>query len=175
MSKRPQSGFTLIELLIVVAIIVVLAGMMVPVLQSSWTRAESRGAVTRVTNMMTLAASMAAAEGQTFRLNFSPQAGRFWLTWEPEPLENPGVFAAFRSSRMTDFRLEDTALIPWHEVQGLPEDALDTPYIEFRPDGTADRATLVLATNDGGRWTIILSPVTASVRIFDFDITEETL
>jgi prepilin-type N-terminal cleavage/methylation domain-containing protein len=171
---RVRRAFTLIELLIVVAIVIVLTGMMVPVLQSGLGRSESRGALVRITNIMTLASSMAVAEGRTFRLNINPQEGRFWVTHERDPLNEPGVYVPYRLSELTDFRLGPGITVRWHELE-LREQQEGEPFIPFHADGTSERLTLVLITEGGRTWTIMVAPMTSAIRVVDFDITQETL
>lgn len=174
--RRPR-GFSLIEIVAVIVIIGVLSAMMVPSLVSGLNRARVNGAITRITQTMALCGNLAATDSQPFRLNFNPGTGRFWITFEPDPLEQPGVFAPLRLSDMAAWQLDESIRIRDYriaiEAQEVEEQADEAPFIEFRPDGTCDGIMMIIETDSEDVYTIVLSPITGRVRVFDYEVGEE--
>ena len=165
-----RSGFTLVEILVVIVVIVLLAGMMIPVFDSGLGRARTKGALNRAQSMMNLASSMAASEGQTIRFNVETEEGRFWLSIEEAPLENPGQFVPLKMSDLSSYRLDEEISITAWRVDGVdPEEERD-PYIEFYPEGTAEKAAIVFESAGGEEFTILVSKLTSRVRVRDVNV-----
>lgn len=177
--QRHSRGFSLIEIVAVIVIIGVLSAMMVPSLVSGLERARVNGAITRITQTMALCGNLAATDGQPFRLNFNPGTGRFWITFEPDPLEQPGVYTPLRLSDMAAWQLDESIRIREYRMAveaqeiGTEPSSEEAPFIEFRPDGTCDGVMMILETESEDVYTIVLSPITGRVRLYDYELGEE--
>jgi type IV fimbrial biogenesis protein FimT len=76
MSRRlPSPGFTLIELSLVLVLVAVLAGMALPSLSRTMSRARVDSVLARLTGDIFLARSLAARDARPLRLRFIPASG----------------------------------------------------------------------------------------------------
>lgn len=175
--RHRAGAFTLIELLTVIVILVVMSAFLVPQFSGGTASSDAREAVDRLGGMMNLASSMAAADAQVYRLAWNDAEGRFWIEREPDPEQQPGHFAPMRLSNLSMYQLPKTVHLRYlrvaEEVPAMANDQDLPPFIEFRPDGTSEKAVLVLDAADGDAWTLLLSAMTSRVRVLDFAVEEE--
>ncbi len=106
-SRQAQRGFTLLELLLVLVLLLLFAGVAVVSLTPLRQGAELNEGVGQLESMLRFARAEAAQEGRRFQVQFrtGPSAGTTGLpassvqvSWEPQPLAQPGVFVADAST-----------------------------------------------------------------------------
>ena len=170
-----RSAFTLIELLVVISIIVVFAAGMMPTFLKSSDRFRLKDSTRRLSDLMSFCHSMAVFESTTFRLDVDVEGGRCRVLFEEDPVGKPGQFRPFRMSGYTGYELQPGVTFRDLSIaEHWAGEFGDEDYIEFRPDGTADEAAVVLANEDEECFTVMLSPLTSQVRIVEHDVSEET-
>ena len=178
MSTRHR-GFTLIELLVVITILVVLTAGVVPAFRASSDSYRMKETVRRLCDFMHFCNSMAVFESATYRLSFDPMGSRCWVSFEREPLERPGAFEPYRASGYSGYAFQPGVFVKdllLDQEPGAPpreEGETDGDYIEFRGDGTADEAVLVLTDGRGEVLSIRISGPTAAVQVLDQEFFEE--
>ena len=82
MTKRSGQGMTLVELVTVVAMLIILAGVSMPLFNAAITQSRLAGAVQRVANDLRNARSLAVSQGGVYRLHSGDdgtQAGKYCL------------------------------------------------------------------------------------------------
>lgn len=167
--QHSGQGFTLIELLLVVVLVMLLFGAVIFNFSSLTDNAVLDEGATRLETIFRFARAHAANTGRQVRVVFNESSGtngavRIRLEWEPDPLGEPGVFAAVQESalqaddlldriqiesvelgdgRSDNPMMDDT--VSESDVLLLDESMLDLfPSIAFFPDGSSDSATIVL-------------------------------
>ena len=100
------------------------------------------------------------------RLNIDPGEGTFWVEVEADPLRDPGVFAQPTKGPLRHvFDLPEDVV--FYSVEGAgPSDSGTADVFTFRPDGTVEEGTIVLAlgTNGPSR-TLTLNGATSNVEV----------
>jgi prepilin-type N-terminal cleavage/methylation domain-containing protein len=170
---RSAGAFTLIELLVVISIVVVFTAGMVPPFLKNTDRFRLKDSARRLSDLMSFCHSMAVFEAAAFRLDFDVQRGRCRVLFEEDPVAEPGRFRPFRMSGYSVYTLQQGVMIEDLSIAVSQGDEIDdSDYIEFRSDGTADEAAVVLANEKGDCCTILLSPLTSGVRILEHALDE---
>ena len=178
MSAR-RRGFTLIELLVVITIIVTLTVGVMPAFRASSDSYRMKETVRRLCDFMHFCNSMAVFESAAYRVNLDRATSRCWVTFEREPLERPGVFEPYRASGYSGYAFQpgvfvkDVLVNEEPGVEPRQEGETGGDYIEFRGDGTADEAVLVLTDGRDETLSIRISGMTAAVQILDEEFVEE--
>src|ERR1700722_918475 len=120
MKKRPinSAGFTLIELIAVMLVLAIAAALVAPSLLNFRVGRFNSNTATTLLGMANYARAQAEAEGRTYRLNFDPQAGAFWLTAQGDDgaYAPPGNDFGQRSQISEDSRM-DVTINPQDNVQ----------------------------------------------------------
>src|SRR5580704_5018450 len=75
-----HSGFTLMELILVMLIIAIISGMLVPALARFTAGRAVDNLGRQIVGIAQYAHAQAISEARTYRLNFDPGSGQFWLT-----------------------------------------------------------------------------------------------
>ena len=167
--QHSGQGFTLIELLLVVVLVMLLFGAVIFNFSGLTDNAVLDEGATRLETVFRFARAHAANTGRQVRVVFNESSGtngavRIRLEWEPDPLGEPGTFAAVQESALQADDLLDRIQIKSVELGDgnsnkqmtgdamseseamLPDESmLDLfPSIAFFPDGSSDSATIVL-------------------------------
>jgi prepilin-type N-terminal cleavage/methylation domain-containing protein len=161
-------GFTLIEVLLATALLLLLLGAAVFSFSSLERGAKLDEGVSQFESLLRFARAHATDCGrqvrvvvdQTEETGSGLAAEKVRLTWEPDPLGNPGVFADLPEvgsylDRINDsVQVESLRLIGPEAAASLDQaDPLDDwldflPPIQFHPDGASDAAEIVLISRD---------------------------
>jgi type II secretion system protein H len=179
---RRSTGFTLLELMVVIAVLGILATLVVPQFQGTFEDARLKAAARELLAVLKLARSEAVSLQEVVCLCIDPAENKYWLEAPSgqgggagqgeamEPLMHvPGssgrVQAQISLTTMEEDRggLRGAAERPRRPPRGdvsrfLPERIL------FRPDGTADGASILLRNPGGPALVLRIHAVTGRVR-----------
>lgn len=174
MSDSRRDGFTLVELLLVLALVVVLAGIAAPSLSGSLARGRLDSAAEEVRTAWVDARLEAMRSGEPVAFQCELGTGRYTLS----SLANAAAALAGSAEvadqmEVADDENEDLGAITFTQLT-LGDPALD-PMIDpaiaavvvFRPDGAADDAIAVLTAEDGRRRRIVLRGLTGAAVVED--------
>jgi len=155
---RNHSGFTLVELLLVVAILAVSAGVIVPRFTGSIERGKLKATALALANMASSAGRIATAKMGTVKMVFSDE-GRT-ITLEADS----GIELGEDGKPLA---LPDGVVVESVEVVGRPgyEEDAEENTIRFFSDGRCDQARVILTHEAGGKYTVVLNPVTLMARV----------
>ncbi len=161
-----SAGFTLIELVGVMAIMVVLAGMLLPSFVRAQRDARLRASTRRVLAALNLARSTAIAEKTHARLEIDSRHGVFGMTTERRLENGETRFVPEVSS------LGRAQVLPEGIHIGVPVSALRAissreNFITFYEDGRADEMVVVLRDDSGSQRTLSVDGMTGRVRLDD--------
>jgi type II secretory pathway pseudopilin PulG len=179
----PQAGFALIELLLVALLLLLFTSAAVTNLAPLWQGARLDEGVGQLESLLRFARAEAAQQGRRLQLQVqapadpatpgSPPVSRsaIEVSWEPEPLDQPGVFipsqpTAALARSVTEYvrielvrRLEPGATPAAGETGATPrapdpggagsfEPTKGWPAIRFYPDGSSDSAEILVGSLD---------------------------
>ncbi len=155
------AGFTLLELILVMIVLFILAGVAAPRFSDFFPALQVRKTADRIFAWARKARSDAALTGARHRLVLDAEGKRYWIEFEPRPLKEPFVFRKLGGSWDEETYPDDVVL---ESLEGL-EDDQGFKVLTFRPDGTAEDATIVVANDRGDRRTIRVAGATSQVTI----------
>lgn len=178
-SRFPARAFTLIELVVVLALLAILSALILPEMRGTFGDALLRAASRDLVDACGIASSRAVSFNETLRLRLDPETGRYQLERSPRHSPSAVAFQPVRdlpgSTGIIDPRIKarvrsadplPLAQVPTSDETHQPADATPVPAgIAFYPDGTADRAEIVLRDREGYGLALRLNPVTARVRV----------
>ena len=157
-----RTGLTLLEMVLVMALLVMLAGVVV-LNVGTWRRAgRLEEGMERFQTVLRMAGAEAAATGRRLRLTFDEETGRCSVLWEPNPLTEPSQFTAYsRCSWVTRIpnglvrvkRSELTGSSAYRTLRAemgreeTEDNALQS--VTFYPDGSSDSAIFELVDAEG--------------------------
>ena len=146
---RP-SGFTLLELVLVLAVLLVSAGMAVATLRNFSRGRSLSEAASQLLALTDFARTQAIHESTVYRLNVDSRANTYWLTaWRGGAYVSPGgPFGRV-------FGVPDGVTLDWD----APQQA-DGTYVEFYPTSRVTPATVWL-TDPGGSAKAVTCPSAA--------------
>lgn len=132
-----RRAFTLVEILIALAMLVLLAGISWPVLETQITGSELPESATRFRDVLYMARAEAHKENKRVRIRFEPDAQQPVIEMEADPIEEPNVWtpveSAWAQQAMESLLLSDVQI---YKIKlGRPEftkpiSINDTPEIE---------------------------------------------
>lgn len=161
---REPAGFTLLEVTLVLLILAVMVGVVVPRLRDT-ARARLESEARKLAVTLRHVRHEAILNGRTYRLNYSVDDGRYWVTSAEPDDEVPGTFlpesgilgrpVGLRSPvAFSDLVLPDT-LGQVQEGYG---------FTDFYPDGWVD-LTLLHLDNGQESYTVFVDSLTGQVSI----------
>ena len=155
---KARCGFTLFELILVIVIFAVLAGAIAPRFTGGIERARLKGTAFAAAYLAASAARIAAANGRVVKLLFD-SGGRV-IKLETDVETEMGEVGA-------PIELSEGIKIESVEVIGRPgyEEDVEEEAVRFFPDGRADEAYIVLVGEAGGKYTVIVNPVTGYAQV----------
>jgi type II secretion system protein H len=132
--RSTHSGFTLLELVLVMLVIAVAAAMVAPSLRGSVSGRRLGDAATQLVSLAQYARTQAVTQGRSYRLNVDVSARTYWLT-----SREYDVFQNLTNDFGRVISVPDGVGI---ECDIQRQD--DGTYVEFRPSGRTDPATIRL-------------------------------
>ena len=182
---RPPAlaGFTLVELMVVIVLLGILSAMILPEMRGTYGDAVLRAASRDLVNVCALASSRAVSFNQLHRVRLDPATGRFRVEKKSRSAAGETVFMPVRDVAGVEGQLDSRLVVRIRaggESPDLPTDRGEAPRnsghaamdseavpaeaVSFYPDGTADRAEIVLRDRDGYGLALRLNPITARLR-----------
>lgn len=155
---RSQCGFTLIELSVVLAILLLLAGLITPSLRAVERTGETRAFQSAMRRVATEAKQASVNAGRAATLRFEDTDGRFVVELAAED-------TASEATSLTQIDLPEGTTIAEFRKGDAIASASDW-QVQFYPDGTCESS--VLTFDEGGKsshWT--LEGSTCSVKLED--------
>ncbi len=156
-----RGGFTLLELVLVMIVLFILAGVAAPRFSDFFPSLQVGRTADELLAWARKARSEAALTGARHRLVFDVEGGRYWIEYEPKPLREPGIYR-----KMSGFWGEGTLPdgVTLESLEGLEEDQ-GLRVLVFRPDGTSEDASIVVANERGDRRTLRVVGATSQVSV----------
>jgi len=154
-THRLMRGFTLIELLLVLGLLILLLSLSVIGVDALRTHASLNEGAARFETVLRMARNDAAAMGRRLSVAFDGDSGAIELFIEADPWQAPGELEPYTGCMWlhqlpTDLvRVERSVLRGAAGAMWLEEEAgaeVDLQPITFYPDGSADSATVTLAS-----------------------------
>ncbi len=134
-TRRRHRGFTLLELVLVLLVLAIALAVAAPSFRGFWSGLQGRDAAFQIVSLTRWARAQAAADGRIYRLNFDVAQRRYWLT-----VQEGEQFVELKTD------LGRPVLLPDGIELELVVESVDAPrdYIEFRPNGRTQAATIRL-------------------------------
>ena len=154
---------TLLELILVMIMLTVLAGIILPRMSDFFPALQVRESTDLVFAWARKARADAALTGARHRLVFDAAGKTYWISYEPRPLSEPGVFEVMPGWEGQD--IPDGVTL--EGVDKLEADSSNEGlyYFEFRPDGTAEGGTVQLKNDRGDKRTVRVEKATSQVTV----------
>ena len=210
-NQTPQAGFALIELLLVVVLLLLFMGAAVMNLTPLWQGARLDEGVAQLESLLRFIRAEAAQQGRRLQLQVEAPTGpdaaglalsnraAILVRWEPEPLDQPGVFVASQSTAalarsVTEHvrielvrRLEPASSPAPSAATGASDEATRRaevyaaapfeaaaawPPIMFYPDGSSDSAEILVGSaeaNDSRRMLVKWNGLSGSAARQELD------
>jgi prepilin-type N-terminal cleavage/methylation domain-containing protein len=179
-----RRAFTLFELIVVLAILVTVAALSYPTIESMHAHYRVQAAADMLRSAWSDARTRAMEEGQAYRFavvyekgNFrvAPDGAEFWGSDVPAgDSANPPLLLASALPKGVRFRKEGAARVDSDAETALPADSVDlaqySPLAVFLPDGTAREDVAVLVEMSGARPRLVkLRAMTGGVSVRPVD------
>ncbi len=155
-NRKLKKAFTLIELIMVLVIIAVVVALLGPQLTGFTIGRTTRNTATNILALTHYARTQAVTEGCTYRLNFDDKANSLFLTYE-----SGGEFVAPGNDFGTPLNIDSSIKID----TSIAVNTDGKQFIEFRPTGRTDPATITLTDRYGSMYELACSSATEQFRI----------
>jgi type II secretory pathway pseudopilin PulG len=150
------AGFTIMEIVVAIAVLALLAGVMVTGFSAWYDTERIEESARRLESILRLARAEAGSRGRRIRLVFDAQTLRGAIEWEPQPLEEPGVFVAHPAAWAHDLPNEELRFLRCQRIGASAlqlltyqrEEELESQdggvlqAVMFYPDGSFDSAII---------------------------------
>ncbi len=152
---------TLLELILVMMILLALSAVIAPRFSDSFPALQVRKTADQLLAWARKARADAATTGLRQRLVIDGTRKKFWIEVEANPFKEPGRFVLVRDAWDEETLAE---AIVFESLEGFEKDG-QKAALEFRPDGTTEDATIVVANDRGDRRTIKVVGASSRVTI----------
>lgn len=160
-----RGGYTLLELLVVLAILAIFATLAAPRFADFLPGYRLDQAAVRVMTLARKARTDAATRRLRYRLTCSVGAGTYGLTVEGDPLRASGVYAPPDDSWGQSFPLPDGVTFSEVDLADGTVVTAGSGTINFKPDGTADEAIIMLQDAKGHQRFVYVRGLTGRVSV----------
>lgn len=168
-------------MLVAILVIGVIAGAVIVNFGSLLGDRELGEGALRVEGVLRLARAEALSTGRRVRLEVETDSGLYRVTWEPDPLKDPGKFVDCPASWAS--RLPTDAVLvkaceggdPPEPVSGKSDEAPAGAMVTFEPDGSSESVRLDVASarhDDGRRVRVELDGVSGAVWTHELESSE---
>jgi type II secretion system protein H len=177
-SRRGGAGFTLVELMVVIIIIGIMTALMIPEMKGTFQDALLRSTSRELINVFDLAYNRSVSLNQLRRVQIDEKTGRYLVEKQVDqngqenfvPADDvPGGKGEIDSRIAIEFRQPAEATAEADADAPVPEDSSSRDTIVFYPDGTADKADIILRDREGFRLGLRINPVTARVHVVEME------
>jgi Tfp pilus assembly protein FimT len=185
---RP-AGFTLLEVILMLTLVLLLSTLVIGSLSGVLESTRIKESSSRMACLLRTARAEAANAGRRFRLSFDEETGQPAMSFEPDPLGQPGFFHTYSAwwvelaqlkggVRAVSCELTGASAFADLEASGPALAAEETAFrpVTFYPDGTSDSARIVLARDDEEHpWAveITLNGVDGTIQTQEIDVEEK--
>lgn len=160
--RRRSRAFTLVELILVMVVIFTLATVVVPRFSDFFPSLQVRKSTELLMAWARKARTDAALTGTRQRLYLDASKRKFWIEHEPRPIKEPGKFVALAGAWKEELLPEGVDI---ESIEKAETDSSSARYVEFRPDGSAGDAIIVLSNANGDRQTLRIEAATSKILI----------
>ena len=157
-----RRGATLIELVLVMMVIFTMAAVVAPRFSDFVPALQVRAAADTLLATAGKARADAVLTGARYRLVVDTATRAYWIAYEPRPVKEPGKFAKLGGAWIDEELPPD---VLFESIEGFGTDGEARRFLEFRPDGTAKEASVVLANDRGDRRTVKIAAATGIAKI----------
>ncbi len=155
-------GVTLLELVLVMMVIFTLATVVAPRFSDFFPSLQVKSAAAALLATAGKARADAVLTGVRHRLVVDTEARTYWIDLEPRPVKEPGKFEKLGGAWEEETLPRDVLV---ESLEGFVVDTGARKYLEFRSDGTATEASIVLGNDRGDRRTLKVAAATGAARI----------
>jgi prepilin-type N-terminal cleavage/methylation domain-containing protein len=159
-----RRGFTLIELILVMIVIFTLAAIVAPRFSDFFPSFQVRKTSERLLGWARKARADAATTGIRHRLVVDPTQKKYWIEYEARPMKEPGIFTLLGGAWGEEL-LPDAVSFESIDSTGIDPSNAALRFVEFRPDGTATEATIVVSNENGDRQSLKIEAETAKIAL----------
>ncbi|MFC1534075.1 Tfp pilus assembly protein FimT/FimU [Thermodesulfobacteriota bacterium] len=158
---QDAKGYTLIELIVVIALIGLVMSLTVPRFQSAILTDDLKGTTRKITGLIRTLRNEAIREQKTFYLKFDLESNRFWIDYPAMTEEERGLKRESASSFPAGVQILDI----WYRGEGKKMSG--EMSILFSKRGYIQPSIIHLGSEDGRKYTLVLSPFLGRVKILE--------
>jgi type II secretion system protein H len=159
----PSSAFTLLELVLVMLIITIVVGAVAPSLRGFTMGRSASNTATRLLAMTRYARTQAISQGRVYRLTYDPKQRAFWVDYSTLAGDNSDDQRSTPDADMAPRVDVDERLAI--DTKNMSTSSTGNQYVEFRPSGRTDAASIVITDQSNQQIEIGCSSATELFRI----------
>jgi type II secretion system protein H len=151
-----RRGFTLLELVLVLGLVGVLLAMVAPSLKGFFGSRQTADAAAQVLALTHMAGTRAVTQGSVYRLNIDSQSNTYWLS-----MQQAGEFVDLGCEFGRRFQFPEGTTV----TVRTPEGTAASSYIDFRPNGRTEEATIELRGRQGEVYQVMCESATERFHV----------
>ena len=155
-------GMTLLELVLVMMIVFTLAMVVAPRFSDFFPALQVRSAASALFATAGKARADAVLTGVRHRLVLDTASRSYWIALEARPMKEPGKFEKLGGAWIDEELPRDVRI---ESIEGFGTESGTRRFLEFRSDGTAKEASVVLGNEQGDRRAIKIAAATGVATI----------
>jgi type II secretion system protein H len=158
-SRRKSSGFTLLELIVVLVILAMVSALVAPSMRAFTVGQTTDNAAQQIVVLARYARTQSITEGNSYRLNFDPQGGAYWLSSSAA-----GVYKDLPGEYGEHLTLPVGATMRTDLTRQT-----DGTYVTFQSTGRADVAHIWISDKQGKTVEVACTSATELYRILPLE------